>query len=99
MPVGLGWYEFTFRMDEGPESYVNRRSERGNDKSGGERGVESIFLLERRIYVGQSMWCNIYGAIYMWCNIYGAICMVQYVWRNICGAIYVVQSILRKRRG
>ena len=38
IPAGLGWYEFAFRMDEGPESYVNRMSERGVDKSGGEGG-------------------------------------------------------------
>ena len=38
-------------MDEGSESYMNFQSERGADKSGGERVVEPISLLERRIYV------------------------------------------------
>ena len=57
IPAGLAWYEFTFRMDEGPESYANCMSEKGTDNPGGE-GVESIFLLERRIYVVQAMWCN-----------------------------------------
>ena len=47
IPALLGLYEFTCKMDEGPESYVNRRSKRGSDNPGG--GVESIFLLERRI--------------------------------------------------
>ena len=46
-------------MDEGSESYMNFQSERGGDKSGGERVVESISLLERRIYVVQSMWCDL----------------------------------------
>ena len=49
----LAWCKFIFRMDEGPESYVNRRSQRGTDNPGGGRGVESIFLLERRIYLVQ----------------------------------------------
>ena len=59
-------------MDEGSESYMNFQSERGGDKSGGERVVESISLLERRIYVGQYMWCNLRGAIMC-----GAIYVVQ----------------------
>ena len=42
-------------MDEGSESYMNFQSERGADKSGGERVVESISFLERRIYVVQAM--------------------------------------------
>ena len=37
-------------MDEGSESYMNSQSKRGTDKSGGERVVESISLLERRIH-------------------------------------------------
>ena len=36
----LAWYEFTFRMDEGPESYANRRSQRGADNPGGVGVVE-----------------------------------------------------------
>ena len=36
----LAWYEFTFRMDEGPESYANCRSERGSDNPGGVGVVE-----------------------------------------------------------
>ena len=38
IPALLGWYEFTFRMDEGPESYANRRSQRGGDNPGGGGG-------------------------------------------------------------
>ena len=38
-------------MDEGSESYMNFQSERGADKSGGERVVEPISLLERRIHL------------------------------------------------
>ena len=38
-------------MDEGSESYMNFQSERGTDKSGGERVVESNFFLERRIHL------------------------------------------------
>ena len=67
IPARLAWYESTFRMDEGPESYVNRRSERGADKSG-EEGVESIFPLERRIYaisVVRYMWDSLFGAIFV----------------------------------
>ena len=41
----LAWYEFTFRMDEGPESYVNRRSERGTDNRGWGGGGESLYFL------------------------------------------------------
>ena len=40
----LAWYEFTFRMDEGPESYANRRSQRGADNPGGVGVVESNFF-------------------------------------------------------
>ena len=36
----LAWYEFTFRMDEGPESYANRRSESRTDNPGGVGVVE-----------------------------------------------------------
>ena len=52
-------------MDEGSESYAICRSERGVDKSGGERVVESISLLERRIYVVQSVRCELRGASYV----------------------------------
>ena len=38
IPAGRAWYEFTFRMDEGPESYVNCRTEKGSDKSEGGGG-------------------------------------------------------------
>ena len=41
----LAWYEFTFRMDEGPESYANRRSQRGADIPGGVGGGGIEFLL------------------------------------------------------
>ena len=51
LPAGLGVYEFIFRMDEGSESYMNFQSKRGGDNSGGERVVESISLLERRIHL------------------------------------------------
>ena len=51
IPVPLAWYEFTFRMDEGPESYANRRSQRGADNPGGVGEVESNFFKERGIYV------------------------------------------------
>ena len=63
LPAGLGVYEFIFRMDEGSESYMNFQSKRGGDNSGGERVVESISLLERRICVTQCMWCRLCGAI------------------------------------
>ena len=49
VPACLGVYEFIFRMDEGSESYMNFQSKSRPDKSGGERVVESISLLERRI--------------------------------------------------
>ena len=42
-------YEFRLGRGEGSDSYMNFQSERGADKSGGERVVESISLLERRI--------------------------------------------------
>ena len=40
----LAWYEFTFRMDEGPESYANRRSQKGTDNPGGVGVVESNYF-------------------------------------------------------
>jgi len=49
-------------MDEGSESYMNFQSERGTDKSGGERVVESNFFLERRIYVVKAVWCELWCA-------------------------------------
>ena len=51
IPALLGVQEFIFRMDEWSESYMNSQSKRGTDKSGGERVVESISLLERRIHL------------------------------------------------
>ena len=44
IPVGLAWYEFTFRMDEGPESYANRKTQRRVDNPGGVGVVESNFF-------------------------------------------------------
>ena len=41
---------------------MNSQSKRGGAKPGPESGVESMSLLERRIYVVQSMWCNLRGA-------------------------------------
>ena len=38
IPALLGWYEFTFRMDEGPEPYANRKSQRGTHNPGGGGG-------------------------------------------------------------
>ena len=44
IPARLAWYEFTFRMGEGPESYATRRSEGDADNPGGVGVVESNFF-------------------------------------------------------
>ena len=44
MPVWLAWYEFTFRMDEGPEPFANCISERVADNTGGVGVVESNYF-------------------------------------------------------
>ena len=40
----LAWYEFTFRMDEGPESYANCNAKRRVDNPGGVGVVESNYF-------------------------------------------------------
>ena len=44
IPARLAWCEFVFRMDEGPESYANRKSQKGTDNPGGVGVVESNFF-------------------------------------------------------
>ena len=48
-PVGLGWYEFIWKTNTWSGSYMNSHTQRGADKSGLGRVVESIPFLERRI--------------------------------------------------
>ena len=43
----LAWYEFTFWLDEGPESYANCMSERGTDNPGGGGGGRIEFVLRK----------------------------------------------------
>ena len=40
----LAWYEFTFRMDEGPESYANCNAKPTTDNPGGVGVVESNYF-------------------------------------------------------
>ena len=44
IPVGLAWYEFTFRRDEGPESYANCHAKPTTDNPGGVGVVESNYF-------------------------------------------------------
>ena len=78
-------------MDEGSESYMNFQSERGADKSGGERVVEPISLLERRMYAMKPMQCTPERS--MWYTLCGAIYVVQCVRFNLCTAVCAVQSM------
>ena len=44
IPAPLAWCKFTLRMDEGPESYANCRSQKGTDNPGGVVVVESSYF-------------------------------------------------------
>ena len=68
---------------------------------GGERGGESIFLLQKR----ESMWCELHGVgdvvpsmwweltySSMWCELCGVSYVVPSMWCDLWGVIYVVQS-------
>ena len=44
IPALLGWYEFIWKTNTWSGSYMNFQSQRGADKSGGVRVVESILF-------------------------------------------------------
>ena len=44
IPALLGWYESTFRMDEGPESYANCNAKPTTDNPGGVGVGESNYF-------------------------------------------------------
>ena len=44
IPARLAWNEFTFRMDEGPESYANCNAKPTTDNPGGVGVVESNYF-------------------------------------------------------
>ena len=48
-PVGLAWYEFIWKTNTWSGPYMSSHTQRGADKSGLGRVVESIPFLERRI--------------------------------------------------
>ena len=52
IPVRLGWYEFIWKTNTWSGSYMNSHTQRGGDKSGLGRVVESIPFSERRIHPG-----------------------------------------------
>ena len=42
IPGGLGWYDFTGQVNEGPRSYLNFQSKRVADNPRGVMGVEYV---------------------------------------------------------